>query len=59
MVRSQRNAPGNTDEAEALYPSIIEADKNCQTTADVEDYADKAIEGLQNIRKEYNLSECS
>lgn len=50
---------GDSGKAEALYPAIIEADENCQTTADVQDLADKAIEGLTNIRKQYNLPECS
>jgi len=50
---------GETGKAEALFPAIIEADMSCETTSNVQNNADKAIEGLQNIRKEYKLPECS
>lgn len=49
---------GGQEKAEALYPAIIEADKNCETAGDVQDYADKAIQGLHNIRNQHNLPEC-
>jgi len=50
---------GDSASAEALYPALIEADEHCRTTADVEERAAGAVEGLQNIRKEYKLPQCS
>jgi len=50
---------GDTGSAETLYPAIIEADEHCQTAADVEERAAEAVEGLQNIRREYKLPQCS
>jgi len=50
---------GDTVRAEALYPAIIDADDSCNTTADVTDHAEEALQGLRNIRKEHKLPACS
>lgn len=50
---------GETGKAEALYPAIIESDKTCETVTDVQGIAEKAIDGLNNIRKEHKLPDCS
>ena len=46
---------GDEQQARQMYPKIIAADKDVTTQAEVQQQSDKAMQGLMNIRKQYNL----